>query len=133
MINMGVRQEDNIDLGRIEGELPVHPIRLGPPALEEPAVHQYSVPRLQLKKDNVSVAEKIAWLSDLLEHRHSLDLMQLLTDLPTMLDRIATFLAVLEMARLQMLVVFQRKMFDEIRIALAPDVVDEAPAEVEQG
>jgi segregation and condensation protein A len=77
--------------------------------------------RLQLKRDTVSVAEKISWLTDLLEGRASIDLLPLLADLPTRLDRIATFLAVLEMIRLQLVVVFQRKMFDEIRVARAPE------------
>jgi segregation and condensation protein A len=77
--------------------------------------------RLQLKRDTVSVAEKISWLTDLLERRPSLELLPLLGDLPTRLDRIATFLAVLEMIRLQLIVVFQRKLFGEIRVARAPE------------
>jgi segregation and condensation protein A len=77
--------------------------------------------RLQLKRDNVSVAEKIGWLTDLLERRSSIDLLPLLADLPTRLDRIAAFLAVLEMIRLQLVVVFQRKLFGEIRMTRAPE------------
>jgi len=45
------------------------------------------------------------------------DLASLLVDLPTRLDRIATFLAILEMVRLQLIVAFQRKALGEIRIA----------------
>ena len=73
--------------------------------------------RLQLKRDTVSVADKINWLAELLERRRSVDLMSLLVDLPTRLDRIATFLAILEMVRLQLIVAFQRKALGEIRIA----------------
>jgi segregation and condensation protein A len=73
--------------------------------------------RLQLKRDTVSVAEKINWLGELLERRRSVELTGLLADLPTRLDRIATFLAILEMVRLQLIVVFQRKALGEIRIA----------------
>jgi segregation and condensation protein A len=73
--------------------------------------------RLELKRDTVSVAEKIHWLSELLERRPSLDLLSLLADLPTRLDRIATFLAILEMIRLQLIVAFQRKALGEVRIA----------------
>jgi segregation and condensation protein A len=72
--------------------------------------------RLQLRRDTVSVAEKIHWLGEVLERRKSLDLLGL-ADLPTRLDRIATFLAVLEMIRLQLIVAFQRKVLGEIRIA----------------
>jgi len=73
--------------------------------------------RLQLKRDTVSVADKINWLGELLDRRGSVDLMGLLVDLPTRLDRIATFLAILEMVRLQLIVAFQRKALGEIRIA----------------
>lgn len=76
--------------------------------------------RLRFKKDNVSVAEKMAWLEELLERRESLRFDALLAGLPTRLDRIATFLAILELMRLRVLVVFQRKVFDEIRIARTP-------------
>ena len=76
--------------------------------------------QVRLKRDNVSVAEKISWLTELLQERRSLDLLGLLQGLGTRLDRIATFLAVLEMMRLAVIVVFQRKLFGEIRIALRP-------------
>ena len=62
-------------------------------------------------------AEKIAWMTEVLERRRSLELLELLGDLPTRLDRIATFLAILEMIRLQLVVVFQRKLLGEIRVA----------------
>jgi segregation and condensation protein A len=77
--------------------------------------------RLRLKRDNVSVAQKIDFLTDLLEQRRSVDLLELLEGLPTPLDRIAVFLAVLEMMRLAVIVVFQRKLFGEIRVALRPE------------
>ncbi len=76
--------------------------------------------RMRLRRDNVSVEEKIAWLGELLAERRSLDLLSLLADLPTRLDRIATFLAMLEMMRLAVIVAFQRKALGEIRIALRP-------------
>jgi len=72
--------------------------------------------RLQLKRDNVSVAEKIHWLTELLERRSSIDLFDLLGDLPSRLEMLATFLAVLELMRMQSIVAFQRKKFGEIRI-----------------
>ncbi len=76
--------------------------------------------RLQLKRDNVSVADKVTWLTGQLEEHGSLDLLVVLESLGTRLDRIATFLAVLEMMRLAVIVVFQRKLFGEIRVALRP-------------
>jgi segregation and condensation protein A len=73
--------------------------------------------RIELKRDNVSVAEKISWLTELLDRRGSLDLLPLLEDLPSKVDRVATFLALLEMVRLRLVVAFQRKLFGEIRLA----------------
>ena len=72
--------------------------------------------RLQLKRDNVSVADKIHWLMDLLERRSSVDLLSLMADLPSKLEMLATFLALLEIMRMQMIVAFQRKRFGEIRL-----------------
>lgn len=74
--------------------------------------------RLRLERDDVSVADKIQWLTDLLQERRSVDLLELLAEMGERRQRIATFLAVLEMIRLQMIVAFQRALFDEIRIAL---------------
>ena len=82
--------------------------------------------RHQLKKDNVSVADKIHWLGELLERRKSIDLFELAADLPNQLERIATFLAVLEMMKLQLLVAFQRRAFDEIRIARVEESATES-------
>ena len=73
--------------------------------------------RLHLRKDDVSVAAKIDWLTGLLESAASLDLLELLRGLPNRLERIGAFLAVLEMLRLQQIVAFQRTRLGEIRIA----------------
>jgi segregation and condensation protein A len=88
----------------------------------------------ELRRENVTVAEKISWLSDLLDQRDSINLSQLLEDLPTRMDCIATFLALLEMLRLRLVLVFQRKLFDEIRIARRPDPPEdgEAPGKTTQ-
>ncbi len=80
--------------------------------------------RLRLKRDNVSVADKISWIRTLLQERRSLDLLGLLEGLGTRLDRIAAFLAVLELMRQAVIVVFQRKLFGEIRIALRPQATE---------
>lgn len=74
--------------------------------------------RLRLARDDVSVADKISWLTDLLEERQTADFLALLAELPDRAERIATFLAILEMTRLQMIVLFQRGRGGDIRIAL---------------
>jgi segregation and condensation protein A len=81
--------------------------------------------RLRITKDTVSVADKIAWLTDELRSRPSIDLLALLAGLPTRIDRIAAFLALLEMVRLRLAIAFQRRALDEIRIARGPAFLDE--------
>lgn len=71
-----------------------------------------------LRRDTVSVAEKIGWLTDLLRQRQSIGFFEVLTMLPTRLDRIAAFLALLEMIRLQILIAFQRESLGEILLTI---------------
>ncbi len=89
--------------------------------------------RLAMRRDDISVADKIHWLAERLEAEGSLELVALLGGLDSRGARIATFLAVLEMVRLQMIVAFQRAALGEIRIALrAPETrgpEPDAPAE----
>lgn len=73
--------------------------------------------RMRLKRDTVSVADKIGWLTDLLERRESVTLGELVDELPSTLDLIATFLALLEMMKLSLAVAFQRSIGGEIHIA----------------
>jgi segregation and condensation protein A len=72
--------------------------------------------RVRLTRDTVSVADKISWLTEQLRRRPSFDLLELLAELPTRIDRIAAFLALLEMIRLRLLVAYQRRALGEIRI-----------------
>jgi segregation and condensation protein A len=77
--------------------------------------------RLQLKRDDVSVADKIVWLTDVLQERGSVDLLELIAGLPNRTERIASFLAVLEMVRIQVIVLFQLALQGTIRVALRND------------
>lgn len=83
--------------------------------------------RRELKRDTVSVAEKMEWLAELLARRASVGLLELLEHLPTRLDRIATFLAMLELMRLGTLCAFQRRPRGEIRLMAAPKPPAGAP------
>lgn len=74
--------------------------------------------RIRLKRDTVSVAEKISWLTERLQRDRPESLLVLLAELPTRLERIATFLAVLEMMRLQLLGAFQKGPLGEIHLVL---------------
>jgi segregation and condensation protein A len=88
---------------------------------------------LEIRRDTVSIAEKISWLNDILESRPSVELLTLLEDLPSRLDRIAAFLAVLEMVRLRLVVAFQRKRLGEIRLMAYSGPADEPVATEEEG
>lgn len=79
--------------------------------------------KLQLRRDDVSVADKIVWLTELLEERGSADLLALLAGLPSRTERIASFLAVLEMVRLRVIVLFQRALQGDIRVALRAEAM----------
>jgi segregation and condensation protein A len=76
--------------------------------------------RLRFTRDDVSVADKIAWLTDLLETSGSLHLQALFGEIPERIHRVAAFLAVLEMMRLRLIVALQRGLLDEIWIARVP-------------
>lgn len=81
--------------------------------------------RLRLRSDDVSVADKIGWLTDLLEESVSLNLVAVFERIPDRIHRIATFLAMLEMIRLRLIVAFQRGHLGEIWIARRAEPPDE--------
>jgi len=87
--------------------------------------------RLRLRTDDVSVADKIGWLTDRLETTGSLSLVALFEEIPERIHKIATFLAMLEMIRLRLIVAFQRIHLDEIWIARRPDDPDDGGRGVE--
>ncbi len=77
--------------------------------------------RIQVTRDDVSVADKIVWLTEVLQERGSVDLLELIAGLPNRTERIASFLAVLEMVRIQVIVLFQLALQGTIRVALRND------------
>jgi len=77
--------------------------------------------RIQVTRDDVSVADKVVWLTEILQERGSVDLLELIAGLPNRTERIASFLAVLEMVRMQVIVLFQRTREGDIRVALRND------------
>ncbi len=78
--------------------------------------------RLRMTRDDVSVADKIGWITDLLETSGSASLSAIFLGMPDRIHRIATFLAILEMVRLRLIVALQRRLLDEIWIARREDV-----------
>jgi segregation and condensation protein A len=69
---------------------------------------------LRVHQDEISVAEKIAWILDQLETAPSLSFQCLILGLPTRAERIATFLAVLELVRLRLVAAAQHRPGAEI-------------------
>jgi segregation and condensation protein A len=86
--------------------------------------------RLRMTRDDVSVADKIGWITDLLETSGSASLSAIFLGMPDRIHQIATFLAILEMVRLRLIVALQRRHLDEIWIARREDV-GEAPGGAE--
>lgn len=81
--------------------------------------------RIRLRRDDVSVADRIGWLTDVLEERGSVELLALFEAMPNRIERIATFLAVLEMMRLRLVLAYQRAPGSEIRVALRADATED--------
>src|SRR5678815_5587956 len=78
----------------------------------------YSAP-LQVQRDEISVAEKIAWILDRLEATPALEFQSLIGELPTRGERIAAFLAVLELIRLRLIAATQHRPVGEILLSRA--------------
>jgi segregation and condensation protein A len=80
---------------------------------------------LRVQRDEVSVAEKIAWILDKLESAASVSFQSLISELSTRAERIATFLAVLELVRLRLVAAAQHRPGAEILLQRpAPEPAD---------
>lgn len=87
--------------------------------------------RLRLRRDEVSVSDRIAWLTERLESGGAADLLELFHEMDGRTVRIATFLAVLEMVRLRLVVAFQKRGLESIWISLREEAgspVDRDPS-----
>ena len=71
-----------------------------------------------LKKETVSIAEKVHHFASLLEIGKMMEFRKLLTDPTSRAETVVTFLASLEMARLKKLRIFQEATFSEIYLEL---------------
>lgn len=86
---------------------------------------------LRVQRDEISVAEKIAWILDRLETTPALHFQNLILELPARGERIAAFLAVLELVRLRLIVATQHRAGGEILlgrpVTAADDIGDAEP------
>ncbi len=79
--------------------------------------------RLRIRRDQISIAERIEWLTGLLQERGAVSFFELFAELPGRMERIAAFLALLEMVRLRLLLAFQRSPAGDIHLALKPEAL----------
>ena len=80
---------------------------------------------LEVRRDEISVAEKIAWILDRLDAAPALEFQSLLGELPTRAERIAAFLAILELIRLRLIGATQRRPMGEILLSRAAPAADD--------
>jgi len=80
---------------------------------------------LLVHRDEISVADKIAWILDRLESCDSLHFQELIAELPARADRIAAFLAVLELVRLKLVTARQNRPVGEIFLMQAASAEDD--------
>jgi len=80
---------------------------------------------LLVHRDEISVAEKIAWILDRLEGSDSLHFQGLIEELPARGDRIAAFLAILELIRLRLVTARQNRPGGEIFLMRATSAEDD--------
>ena len=80
---------------------------------------------LLVHRDEISVAEKIAWILDRLESSDSLHFQALIVELPARGDRIAAFLAILELIRLRLVTARQNRPGGDIFLRRATSAEDD--------
>ena len=84
---------------------------------------------LEVQRDEISVAEKIAWILDRLESTPALEFEILLGELATRAERIAAFLAILELIRLRLIAASQHRPLGTILLSRAAATADSELAE----
>src|SRR5262245_4234114 len=72
---------------------------------------------LRVQRDEISVAEKIAWILDRLESSPAVSFQTLLSELPARNERVAAFLAILELVRLRLIAASQHRAAGEILLS----------------
>jgi segregation and condensation protein A len=76
---------------------------------------------LHVQRDEISVADKMTWILDRLEGAGDVPFRDLITALKTRAERIAAFLALLELIRLRLIAAAQRRPLGDIFLHLSPE------------
>lgn len=74
---------------------------------------------LHVRREEISVADKIAWIMDRLETVRAVTFIELIVELPSRAERIVAFLAILELLRLRLITATQRRTEGEILITMS--------------
>ena len=82
---------------------------------------------LLVGRDEISVAEKISWILDRLKETDPLHFEHLIAELRTRRERIAVFLAILELIRLRLINASQHRPRGEILLGRAPSTDPDSP------
>lgn len=90
---------------------------------------------MQVTAEQISVKDKIAWILDILKDRKSLTFESLFTAMQNKIEIVSTFLALLELIRLQAVKVLQQSLFNTIYIYAidsGPDITEALEAPVDE-
>lgn len=82
----------------------------------------------RVSRERFAVADKVNWMIEVLERDGPQSFRELILAFPSRAERIATFLAILELVRLQLIVAHQAQVRGDIHLARRED----APAETEE-
>jgi segregation and condensation protein A len=83
----------------------------------------------RVSRERFAVADKVNWMIELLEREGPQSFRELILAFPSRAERIVTFLAILELVRLQLIVAHQAQVRGDIHLARR----DDAPAETDEG
>ncbi len=87
-------------------------------AFKDVLIHSQEELGTELIRPEITVTQKINDLMDRLQASHEVEFKPIIAACRSKLERIVTFLAVLELVRLKLVKAFQREAFDEIRLKL---------------
>lgn len=96
-------------------------------AFKDVLIHAQENFTTELIRPEITVTQKINDLMDLLQKENKLAIMELMKSFPSKLEKIVTFLALLELVRLKLVRVYQTNVFEEFYLELI--LVSEASVE----
>jgi segregation and condensation protein A len=84
--------------------------------------------RLAVRREKFAVADKVNWILETLERDGTCSFLDLVSRFPSLAEKIAAFLALLELIRLRLIVAFQTQPRGDIFLARPGETVDRPPS-----